>query len=210
MTTRLLLLAAWLSLLALIVLAPAVGPTADEGENQVRNTIRLALLFALPALVLFPWLDGEGEAERTARLLWSLAWLAYLVHVGMAFHHAHHWSHAEAVEHVERRSGFGQGIWFSHLFTLVGAVDVAWWWLAPQSRRARPGWVTWGLFGYLGFMTFNATVVYEEGLIRVGGLMMFLFIGMSGAGRFLFGGLSSVGSLREALPANSSSTQQPR
>jgi hypothetical protein len=188
--SRLLILGAWLLLLALILLFPSLGPTPDAGENQVRNTIRLALLFALPALVLFPWLDG-GPLEDAARLLWSLAWLTYFIHVAMAFHHAHHWSHAEAVAHVESRSGFGQGIWFSHLFTLLGAVDVAWWWLAPQSRRRRPTWMTWALFGYLGFMTFNATVVYEEGLVRAGGLTMFFLIGLSGAGRFFFAGPSS-------------------
>ena len=50
-------------------------------------------------------------------------------------------------------------------------------------KRRRPAWMTWALFGYLGFMTFNATVVYEEGLIRWLGAGMCLLVGTSVAAR---------------------------
>ncbi len=189
----------WLVLLALIPLGDA--------DSRVRDTIRLALLFALPAAMMMPWLPAGG---RLARLLWTLAWLAYFIHVATAFHHAHNWSHAEAVDHVQRRSGFGQGIWFSHLFTAIGVYEIAWWWLAPVTPR--PRWLNATVYGYLAFMAFNATVVYETGFIRAGGLTMCLLIGISGAGRFFFAGSSSSrsGSRSADLPDSSSITQQPR
>src|SRR5262249_3179915 len=107
------------------------------------------------------------------RLCWSLAWLTYVIHLGMAFHHYHGWSHADAVAHVERRSGFGLGIWFSHLFTLAWTADVAWWWLRPARYAARPQWAGWLLYGYMAFITFTGPVVYEAGLIRWAGLAFF-------------------------------------
>src|SRR5262249_2105434 len=112
-------------------------------------------------------------AGRAARLCWLLAWLAYVVHLGMAFHHYHGWSHADAVAHVEARTGFGPGIWFSHLFTLAWTADVAWWWLRPLSYASRPRAIDWALHGFMAFMWFNGTVVYETGLIRWAGLAVF-------------------------------------
>ncbi|MBY0229661.1 MAG: hypothetical protein K2W96_10315 [Gemmataceae bacterium] len=176
----------WAGLMALVL---ALSP-----EWQVRGTARLSLLFALPATLLLPW---QPFGARFARLCWMLAYLAYLVHVAVAFHHAHGWSHAEAVAHVQRRSGFGQGIWFSHLFTLLWTLDVA-------GLRPR-----WPILAYMGFMAFNATVVYETGFIQAGGVIASLLILMSGAGRFFLGG-SSVGKRIDARPDNSSMTQQPR
>src|SRR5262245_10355070 len=90
----------------------------------------------------------------------------------MAFHHYHGWSHTRAVEHVRDVSGVGEGIYASHLFTLLWTLDVAWWWLSPGSYATRPGWVDRGLHGFLFFMIFNATVVYEEGFIRWAGLFL--------------------------------------
>jgi len=162
------LVLAWSLLLAAVLIKPHFFPEMSLGEDLVRHTARLALLFALPAALLM--LHGAG---RPARLCWSLAWVTYLVHVGLAFHHAHGWSHAQAVAHVERRSGLGAGIWLSHLFTLAWTADVIWWWLRPEGRAARPAWVGALLYGYMAFMTFNATVVYEAGLIRWAGLAFF-------------------------------------
>ena len=61
---------------------------------------------------------------RDARLVWALGWAAYLVHVALAFHLAFGWSHAAAVEQTRERSGFGEGIYVSHLFTLLWTADV--------------------------------------------------------------------------------------
>src|SRR5262249_19834901 len=110
---------------------------------------------------------------RLARWLWTLAWAAYLVHVGVAFQYVHHWSHAEAVQHTRDVSGFGEGIYFSHLFTVVWSADVLSWWLWPARHASRPGWVGRALHGYMAFIVFNATVVFETGWIRWAGVVLF-------------------------------------
>jgi hypothetical protein len=56
-----------------------------------------------------------------------------------AFHFYHGWSHAEAMEHVRAAARFGEGIFVSHLFTLLWTLDVAWWWLAAVTPVVPPG-----------------------------------------------------------------------
>jgi hypothetical protein len=92
-------------------------------------------------------------------------------------HFYHHWSHADAYRHTEEVSGVGWGIFVSHLFTLLWTADVAWWWLSPASHAIRPAWITRGLHGFMAFIIFNGTVVYEEGPIRYFGLAMFAVLG---------------------------------
>ena len=158
----------WSVLLGLILLLPA-GP---RGETAVRNSVRLALLYYGLSLGV----QLRGGPTRLARLAWTLAWIAYVVHVVLAFHHFHGWSHADAVEHVRAAGGFGEGIYFSHLFGLLWTVDVAWWWLAPTSHAARPAWMTVGLHSFMLFMVFNATVVFEPGLGRWLGVGLFVVL----------------------------------
>jgi hypothetical protein len=175
---------AWGLLLAGALLAPGLLPSADPGDELTRNTVRLALLYYLLATLLMLRLDGDGWrvstlSGRGARLCWSLAWLAYAIHVGMAFHHHHRWSHREAYLHVERVSGFGPGVFVSYLFTLAWTADVAWWWARPVGYASRPAWIGGCLHAFLAFVVFNGTVVYETGLIRWAGLALFMVLGSS-------------------------------
>jgi hypothetical protein len=174
--------AAWALVLAGILLAPSLGlHSGNPGEDLTRNTVRLALTGYALACVLLLRMKPQERAARTshgclARWAWTLGWAAYVVHLGMAFHHYHDWSHTRAVEHVERASGFGPGIFFSHLFTLLWTLDVLWWWLRPAGYAARPAWIDGGLHGYLAFITFCGTVVYETGPIRWAGLALFTLL----------------------------------
>ena len=170
-------LVVWCVLLVAVLAAPALLGSSNPGDDLTRNTVRLALgFYGVAAVVMLLLHRGEWAAttERgeLARCCWTLAWMAYLVHLAMAFHHYHGWSHARAVEHVRAVSGVGEGIYASHLFTLLWTLDVAWWWWNPASYAARPGWVDRGLHGFLLFMIFNATVVYETGFIRWAGLFL--------------------------------------
>ena len=145
------------------------------GESPTHLSVRVALLFYAVAVGLLVSLDRAGwraatTPGRLARAAWALGAAAFLVHVVLAFHHHHGWSHAEAVRHVERASGFGPGVFFSYLFTLLWSADAAWWLLAPRAYAARPAWVGRALHGYLAFIAFNATVVYEAGPVRWAGL----------------------------------------
>ena len=173
-TALLPLLASALSLGALYALADA---HPDAGDLRVRWTIRIALLYWFASV----WLR-TGSASRWC-FSFGLWW--YLVHLAAAFHYAHGWSHEAAVAAVERASGFGAGIWMSHLFTLVWVAEcVRWWRAGPTSLPDRPGrWVE----GFMMFVVFNGTVVYETGTARWMGAAMFGLLAVRWAVRGLRG-----------------------
>jgi hypothetical protein len=172
------LVAVWLFFLIVVLAVPYLTRSPSLGDDLTRHTVRLALVYYAigTTLMLFlrpaEWGAASGWG-RLARWCWTLAWATYLVHLAMAFHHYHHWSHGDAVAHTQEVSGFGEGIWFSHLFTLVWTVDVAIWWLWPAGYATRSPWWDRLLHGYMAFIIFNATVVYEEGAIRWGGILLF-------------------------------------
>jgi hypothetical protein len=172
----------WLVLLDGIFFAPWWSGAADAGDELVRNTVRLSLLYYAAAAVLMTRLrpdewDAASVRGKVARDAWSLAWLAYVVHVMFAMKFAHHWSHADAVRHTQERSGFGEGIYVSHFFTLLWTLDVLWWWLRPASYARRSPWIDRLLHAFMAFVIFNGTVVFESGLIRWAGVVMFVVLG---------------------------------
>jgi hypothetical protein len=172
------MIAVWLALLTVVVRAPYVTHSTTLGDDLTRYTVRLALVYYALAVTLMllltpaEWTAISGRG-RLARWCWTLAWATYLVHLAMAFHYYHGWSHADAVAHTEEVSGFGNGIWFSHLFTLLWTLDVAFWWFQPAQYARRSPWWHGLLQGYMAFIVFNATVVYEEGPIRWAGVLLF-------------------------------------
>ena len=95
-----------------------------------------------------------------------------MVHLGFAYEYFHHWSHAAAFEHVRRRSGVGEGISVSHAFSAMWAADVLWWWISPATRATRSPGMDRMMHGFMVFVTFNAAVVFEEGLMRWSGIIM--------------------------------------
>lgn len=174
---------AWLLVYsAALALAIWQGPqwlgVSDFGQVRVRGTIRAALVLYAIALNLL-WVaspaDRAGTTRRgsAARLLWSCACLTFLVHVALAFHYAHGWSHARAMAHTEEVSGFGPGIFFSHLFSLLWAADVLCWWLWPKWYSSRSRTIDLWLHGYMLFIVFNGTVVFETGTARLLGVCLF-------------------------------------
>jgi hypothetical protein len=172
----------WALLLAAGLGLPYLAGSPSSGDDLTRNPVRLALLYYAAAASLLLLIPPAEEATQSARVrlargLWTLAWAAYLVHVGMAFHHFHDWSHAEAVEHTRRAGGLGEGIYFSHLFTLVWTADVLFWWGWPARHANRPAWITRALHGYMAFMIFNATVVFASGWMRWAGVALFAVLG---------------------------------
>jgi hypothetical protein len=172
----------WGAALVGVLAAPALLGSADVGDDLIRNTVRLSLAYyaAAAGLMLFlrpPEWAGSGRGS-VARWCWTLAWATYVIHVGMALHFYHHWSHADAVRHTEEVSGFGPGIYVSHLFTLLWTADVAWWWLRPDAYAERPTWIGRALHAFMAFVIFNGMVVYEAGAIRWAGAVMFAALGV--------------------------------
>jgi hypothetical protein len=178
----------WAALLALVLALPRLTDSPTPGDDLTRYTVRLALLYYAAALTLMlrlrgpEWLARRGRG-RLARCCWTLGWAAFVVHLGMAFHHFHHWSHDDAVERTREVSGFGEGVYVSDLFALAWTIDVAAWWLRPVWYARRSPWIDRALHGFMVFIVFNATVVFETGLIRWAGVALFVWLALMCAGR---------------------------
>jgi hypothetical protein len=164
-----LLILLWLILMAVAILGPWLGGSPTLGDDLTRFTVRVSVLYYAIAV------GGMLVRIRCGwvRIAWTLGWLAYLIHLGMAFHYYHHWSHVEAMRHTQERSGFGEGVFVSHAFTLLWTADVLSWRLAPRWHETRSRWIGIALHAFMAFIVFNATVVYETGLIRWAGVAMF-------------------------------------
>jgi hypothetical protein len=148
----------------------------DVGDALTRNTIRLSLACYLAALLMMLRLNsGDWPAAtlpgRLARWFWTWAVVAFLVHLAMAFHYYHDWSHTHAFEHTREVSGWGEGLYVSYTFTVLWMMDAVWWWAWPNSYAARGRALHWTLHAFLIFIAFNGTVVYETGAIRWAGLV---------------------------------------
>jgi len=158
--------------------APTLRPDDDPGDLVTRQTARVGVLFwgvASAALLL--------RRREMGRAAWTVGCATYLVHVATAFDRVHGWSHAAAVQHVEAVSGFGPGLFVSYLFTVVWAVDAAWWWVDRLAYDSRPIWLDRTVHVFFAFVVFNATVVYETGLIRGAGLILFSLLALLLAAR---------------------------
>ena len=134
-----------------------------DGDAVVRGTARVAVaLWALAAGLILT------RRRPTGRAAWACGAAAHLIHVGVAFDYAHGWSHGSAFRHVEAASGFGPGIYVSYLFTLAWAADAAWWLAWPARYDRRPSWLDRTVHGFVAFVVFNGTVVYETGPVALG------------------------------------------
>ena len=174
----------WMVLMAATLLGPPLLGSSRTGDFHVKLTIDLALAYYVLAVVRMlissrgQWL-ANGDAVRAARLSWSLAWLAYVIHVLLAFHHAHGWSHSHAMRHTEEVSHFAEGIFVSHFFTVLWGADVAWWWMTSDSYVRRPVVLGWAIHAFMAFIILNGTVIFESGPVRwVGAVASVALIGL--------------------------------
>jgi hypothetical protein len=155
---------------------PVRNVTMDSGEALTRWAVRVALALYVLALAVRVTAAGRRPWLAAARLAWTAGCAAYLLHVACAFAYYHHWSHAEAYEATARRTeevvglSWGGGLYANYIFTVVWLADVAWWWWGLDRYEARPRGVEWAVQGWLGFLAFNATVVFGSGAVRWLGL----------------------------------------
>jgi hypothetical protein len=155
----------------------------ETGELLTRWTVRVAAGLYVLALALRlsardrPWLV-------CARLFWTVGCFAFLLHVVCAFQFYHHWSHSVAYETTANQTAdvvglhWGGGLYANYAFALVWLVDVAWWWRGLERYEARPRYVEWTIQGFLGFMMFNATIVFGRAVARWLGLAGCLFLAL--------------------------------
>ena len=153
----------------------------EWGETLTRWTARLAWIFYIIALsIQLSSRRHPSSPQDAARWAWTLGCAVFLAHVTAAFQYYHHWSHTAAYEATAQRTAdvtnfrWGGGLYGNYLFLIVWAADTLFWWIAGHQwylHRSR-GWEM-SVQSFLGFMFFNATLVFGQGLIRwlaVGGL----------------------------------------
>jgi hypothetical protein len=102
----------------------------------------------------------KREMFLMVRIVWALGCLLLLLHVAVAFHLGHGWSHEAAREHTRRVGGYGDGIFVNYAFALVWFADAVWAWVSVRSYRSRPRWLHWTIHGFLAFVVLNAAVVF--------------------------------------------------
>jgi hypothetical protein len=170
------------------------------GEALTYGTARLAMLLYLVGLALR--LHPHRFQRNLSRAVWTVGCAIFLLHVVCAFQFVHHWSHADAYAATARRTaGFigaewGGGLYLNYAFTLIWIADVCWFWSESPSYEARPRWVAWSVHGFMGFLAFQATVVFADGLPR------WLFLTA-----WLLLAAASVQSLRQRTAAPSNETR---
>lgn len=166
-------IAAMLALLFFGLFAPVLVFLEPSGYDTAHDAIRFSALrvvlvwcFAWP-IALARRADGPREADAgRLRALWTLGCVLLWVHVAVAFHAGHGWSHAAAWEHTKQLGGYGDGVFVNYLFALLWLADAGWSWVGFESYLRRPRWLTWALHGFFLFIVFNAAVVFGGWLSR--------------------------------------------
>lgn len=143
-----------------------------SGEFLTRLAVWIVLACYAISSAVFALSHKRWKWDSVARLAWTVACIALLVHVAGAFHFYHRWSEDSAYRETARQTaavtGFnwGGGIYVNYAVVLFWIVDVTWWWRGLDAYRRRPGLlvVLWQTF--LMFVLFNATVVFKTGPLR--------------------------------------------
>lgn len=125
--------------------------------------------------------SGRGEAAgRHWRWLWTFGAVGLLIHVLVAFHFEHGWSHEAAYEHTRIQTeatvglNWGGGLYFNYLAVVVWLADASLLWrVSLQGPRQKPGLaVDW----FVAFMMINATVVFGPWSWRPVGVAIVLWL----------------------------------
>lgn len=163
-------------------------PKSSLMPDPTLLTARLAML--LYAASLFARLIAP-RAVGSVRRLYTAGCAVLLIHVAVAFHVHHHWSHAAARAHVEettaRYTGVASdvGLWLNYLAAGLWTIDVVFWWAWGDDRHAsRQRWVSVALQAFLLFMAFNAAVVFAHASSKAVGAAVALLLAGVGVWRF--------------------------
>lgn len=152
---------------------------AEWSSLLVRGTAWLS--FAFYIATLYGWLRWQSTAIKHQRLrwLWSLGCTVFMIHVACAFHLVHHWSHQAAWEATRLQGGYGDGVYLNYLVMIIWLADVVWWWLALHSYLHRARWIHACIQGFLGFMWFNAAVVFAHDELAALGIVGFTLLAIA-------------------------------
>ena len=133
-------------------------------DALIRGTARLFVACYMGRLCIDAAGWRDASSQRVARLLWTAGCLVFVLHVAVAFHFQHGWSHAAAFEHVRLRTlhetgwDSGVGLYVNDAFGLLWLADTLLWWRRldwPEKRV--PYWTVQASFA---FLMIQATAVF--------------------------------------------------
>src|SRR4030095_2195402 len=150
----------------------------SKGEFFTRVTVWVTVAGYSAGVALWTLSRKRHRWERAARLVWTIACVSLLAHAACAFHFYHEWSNGLAYRETARQTSevfgldWGGGLYINYALMAGWVADVVWWWrgLEVYRRRPRPLVAVWQ--GFLMFIFFNATVVFETGPLRFAGLFL--------------------------------------
>ncbi len=172
-------------------------PSEDLGQLIVVATIWAGLAFGLAGLSVLTlklrFCCKQGKTGQPswglALWLWTLGWMATGLHALAAYHWTFGWDQQAVFQHTAEETlaalaswgltrlaqtlsvaAWGWGVLGNYLFLAVWATDVALWAWTGRPAACRGIWQAVTIYGFLGFITFNATVVFKTGMIRWLGL----------------------------------------
>jgi hypothetical protein len=150
----LLLLCGWLCVAFIRGVLPLFEPPSDDVTHTAIATSATWPIFFW--CLGWPILLRNPPRELGRRSAWTLGCLTCLIHIAVAFHVGHGWSHEAAWKHTQQVGGYGDGIYVNYAFALVWLADVIWMWAASESYRNRPRWLKWSIHGFLAFVIISA------------------------------------------------------
>lgn len=134
---------------------------SEPGRSLIVWTIRVSVtLYAWSLFTFVKCGRQKSKIPHTDQYIWAASWVLCVVHVLLAFHFEHHWSHQEALKHTAEVTasvtGFNWsiGLYVNYLFLVLWGINVA--------RRIRSPATTTTLTFHLvaAFMMLNATAVF--------------------------------------------------
>lgn len=158
----------------------------ETGELLTRWTVRVAVASYFLALLIRLSRPQSTRRLQRARILWTLAYGVFVIHVACAFHFFHHWSHAAAFAETARRTiavvgiAVGAGVYVNYLFMLLWGLDVANWWRCGLHGYERlPKRYHVPMQSFLAFIFLNGTIVFEPGFSRWLGIVGFSLLAVA-------------------------------
>ena len=97
-------------------------------EQILRWTVRVSVAFYLTFLIVA--FASPQERRGLLRLIWTLGFGFFLLHLIAAFEFVHDWSHQNAWDHTSEQTfemtglRWGGGVYFNYLFTAIWLFDV--------------------------------------------------------------------------------------
>jgi hypothetical protein len=148
----------------------------DATSREIKFSAHMPVLFWC---LSWPFMLTRRRREHVAfPAVWTMGCLLLWVHIALAFHLGHGWSHQAAWEHTRQVGGYGDGIFVNYTFALVWLADVVWVWVSPASYLTRPRWLHWTIHGFLAFVVVNAAFVFADWYFRITFVFWVLFFAL--------------------------------